>query len=189
MRPEPAPGARAGAPGRRASGRRRAVLLLAGLAVAAAAPARHARAADLTPQQRVEAGMMCYCGCANLTVRSCTCGTADAIRAEIASRLGAGETPDQVLAAFVARHGEKILSAPTDSGFNLLAWTMPFAAILAAGVVLVVLVRRWERAGAGARTGPDAGGPPAAAAPAGTAAAAGDEALRDRVRREIESRL
>jgi cytochrome c-type biogenesis protein CcmH len=140
-----------------------------------------AAAAELTPQQQVEGQLMCYCGCAGLTVRVCTCGTADGIRDEIRTRLTAGETPDQVVAAYVARHGEKIRSAPTKRGFDLLAWVTPFAALLLAGSALVLLVRRWGRAGAvaAARESPDApGGPP----PPTTE----ERRLLEKVRREIE---
>ncbi len=103
--------------------------------------------ADLNVQQQVESQFMCYCGCANLTVRACSCGTADQIRADIARRLAGGESADQVVAAYVAQHGEKIRSAPTKEGFSLLAWTMPFILLFVAGAVLVLLVRRWKLAG------------------------------------------
>ena len=88
---------------------------------------------------------MCYCGCSDLTVRVCTCGTADAIRAEIAGRLAGGQSPDQVVAAFVARHGEQIRSAPLKSGFDLVAWVTPFVALILAASGLVVVIRRWGR--------------------------------------------
>src|SRR4029077_3752580 len=107
---------------------RRFLILLAVVSfvpVADSFPAR-AQAADLTPQQQAEGRLMCYCGCSDLPVRVCTCGTADSIRQEIASRLGNGETPDQVVAAFVAQHGEQMRSAPTKSGFDLVAWVTPF---------------------------------------------------------------
>ncbi len=116
-----------------------------------------AAAADLTLQQRIETQLMCYCGCANLTVRACTCGTAAAIREEIAGRLDRGETPEQVVAAFVQRHGEQIRSAPTKAGFDLLAWVMPFVVILAAGGALVWVARGW--AGSSADAPAPAGGP------------------------------
>ncbi len=86
---------------------------------------------------------MCYCGCSDLTVRVCTCGTADGIRENIAGRLANGETPDEVVAAFVMQHGEQIRSAPTKSGFDLIAWVTPFLALVLAGSALVVVVRRW----------------------------------------------
>lgn len=174
----------------RAAARRGALLpALAATALLTCAFPPPAAAADPTPQQAIEGAMMCYCGCADLTVRVCTCGTADAIRADIARRLAAGETPEQVLAAYVAQHGEKIRSAPTKSGFNLLAWTMPFIVLFASGAGLILLVRKWQKAGArevsGAATSTarrGAPGSPGAAAPPDER----DRKLFERVRREIE---
>lgn len=114
--------------------------------------------ADLTRRQEVEGRLMCYCGCADLTVRVCTCGTADAIRREITERLDNGETPDQVVAAYVSRHGAQIRSAPSKAGFELLAWITPFAAILLAGSALVIVVRRWGRRAPAGRPGDSQGG-------------------------------
>lgn len=138
-----------------------------------------APAADLARRQEVEGRLMCYCGCADLTVRVCTCGTADAIRREITERLDNGETPDQVVAAYVSRHGAQIRSAPSKAGFELLAWVTPFAAILLAGSALIVVVRRWGGRGAAGRTAGSAGG----AAPAPFLPE--EQAALERVRREM----
>jgi cytochrome c-type biogenesis protein CcmH len=145
---------------------------------------------DLALQRQIEEQFMCYCGCANLTVRACSCGTADQIRADIARRLGAGESADQVVAAYVAQHGEKIRSAPTTEGFSLLAWTMPFILLFVAGAVLVLLVRRWKTAGlrplpATAGSGGAAG---VASRPGGSTAppSEADRRILERVRREID---
>jgi len=138
-------------------------------------------AADRTPQQQVEGRLMCYCGCSDLTVRVCTCGTADAIRREIAERLARGETGDQVVVAFVGQYGAQIRSAPTTAGFDLVAWITPFAALILAGAALVAVVRRWGAA----RT---AGGRPpsdSTAAENGRPLGAGDQRALDRVRREL----
>ena len=152
------------------------LLLCLAVPLLAAGPAQ---AADPSPQHRVESRLMCYCGCADLTVRTCTCGTADGIRREIAERLASGETTDQVVAAFVARHGEKILSAPTKEGFNLLAWITPFVVLAIAAAGLIMVIVRWTRAAgtAGAPAAP-AGGQPAALS-------AEDRDLLRRVEREI----
>ncbi len=149
------------------SGRRFGLALLALASIGFLPPAHHAVfGADQTPQQQIESRLMCYCGCSDLTVRTCTCGVAASIRDEIAERLGRGETSEQVVAAFIARYGEKILSAPTKQGFNLVAWVAPIVAFFVAAVAIVFLVRRWGRphgAGAGARRGGSAtGGPPPA---------------------------
>ena len=41
---------------------------------------------------------------------------------------------EAILASFVTRYGEKVLSAPTASGFNLAAWVTPFLVILIGAV-------------------------------------------------------
>ena len=108
--------------------------------------ASNARAAEpLSPLDRVTEQLICDCGCSNLTVRNCTCGRADQVRADVTSRLQNGEKPDQILAAYVEEYGEQILAAPTRKGFNLVGWTLPFAAVLVGTALLVLVLRRWAR--------------------------------------------
>ncbi|PYS95599.1 MAG: hypothetical protein DMF50_08060 [Acidobacteria bacterium] len=145
------------------------------------------RAADLTPQRQVEGRLMCYCGCADLTVRLCTCGTADGIRGEITRRLATGETPDQVVAAFVAQYGEQIRSAPSTSGFDLVAWVTPFAVLVAAGSALLFTLRRWEARGA--RPAPSAAGQAAARQVDAAPLTEAEREVMRRVEREIKEGL
>ena len=157
----------------------RAALALIWVALSAVLPGAALAGTAATARQQVEERLMCYCGCADLTVRVCTCGTADAIRREIDERLGNGETPDQVVAAYVSRHGAQIRSAPSKAGFELLAWVTPFAAILLAGSALVVVVRRGGRRAAAGRTG----APPVEPAPRPFLPE--DQKVLERVRREM----
>ena len=60
-------------------------------------------------------------------------------------------TRTQVLAYFQQKYGEKILSSPTTSGFNLAAWIMPFVVLLLGGAVVVITLLRWQRAPAPGR--------------------------------------
>ena len=112
-----------------------AVLLVSGPAAAAAT------------QQEVEESLTCQCGC-GLTVHSCNhlqCSSGEPIKKEVAERLARGEDKGVILAAFRARYGEKILSAPTFRGFNWVAWLTPFAAMLFGGLALSLVLRRWIR--------------------------------------------
>jgi len=153
-----------------------AILLIAGIPCALPLSA-----AEVTPQQEVEGRLMCYCGCSDLTVRVCTCGTADAIRQEIAGRLANGESPGQVVAAFVARHGEQIRSAPLKSGFDLVAWVTPFAALILAGSTLILVIRRWGRA----RGAAPVSDPASPGTESGTAPTLEERRALERVRREM----
>jgi cytochrome c-type biogenesis protein CcmH len=98
-------------------------------------------------QTEIEESLTCQCGC-GLTVHSCNhlqCPSGIPLKEEIASQLALGKTRPEVLTYFSGKYGEKILSSPTTSGFNIVAWVMPFAALLIAAVVIIVLTRRWRR--------------------------------------------
>ena len=155
--------------------RRTAGLLVVGLVLALAGAVR---AAEPPPTQReIEESLTCQCGC-GLTVHSCNhiqCGSGEPIKKEIAERLSRGETKDQILAAFTQKFGEKVLSSPTMTGFNWLAWITPFAAVLGAGTVLAVVIRRRAQETAGVQAPARAAGPPVS-----------DE-LRARLARELEA--
>lgn len=92
---------------------------------------------------------ICQCGC-TLLLSACqgimACTVADELKAEISSMLRRGMGREAVLAAFVARFGERVLSAPTRRGFNLVAWVTPFAAGLGGAVVIVLLLLAWTGA-------------------------------------------
>jgi cytochrome c-type biogenesis protein CcmH/NrfF len=95
-------------------------------------------------QQEVEESLTCQCGC-GLTVHSCNhlqCSSGEPMKKEIAERIAKGEDKDTILTSFRQRFGEKVLSAPTFRGFNWFAWITPFAAVLSAGLVLVLVIRR-----------------------------------------------
>jgi cytochrome c-type biogenesis protein CcmH len=87
-----------------------------------------------------------------------------------------GMTGDEVIAAYVAKHGEKILIAPDASGFNLFAWLGPLALLLVGTVVIVLLVRRWSAKKAGK----------ADAAPGASTDLAPDDPYVSKLRRELE---
>ncbi len=129
-------------------------------------------------QKEVEEALTCQCGC-GLTVANCNhlqCGFAIPVREEIAAALAAGETGEQIIAGYRTEYGEKVLSAPTKEGFNLLAWITPYAAILFGALVIVLTVRRWT------------GTLPAEALPgaAGGGPSGLGKADRERIARELE---
>ena len=142
-------------------------------------------AADLTPQEKVETRLMCYCGCSDLTVRACSCGTAAEIKQDIAQRMASGQTADEVEAAYVKKFGAQIRSAPTTSGFDLVAWVTPFLVILAGSGFIVHLTRRWR----GRPADPAPHGQPAAPGFDSRRLSADDRGALDRIEREIREEL
>jgi cytochrome c-type biogenesis protein CcmH len=96
--------------------------------------------------QEVSEGLTCQCGC-GLTVANCNhpqCEFSVPARVQIETMIAQGMGRDQIIGFFRTKYGEKILSAPTREGFNLLAWIIPFAAVFAGCFVIVGAIFRWR---------------------------------------------
>ncbi len=97
--------------------------------------------------QNIEESLTCQCGC-GLTVHSCNhlqCPSAIPLRQEIREQMALGKDRTDILSHFAAKYGEKILSSPTTTGFNLTAWVTPFA-VVGIGVLFVSFtLLRWRR--------------------------------------------
>lgn len=91
---------------------------------------------------------------------------------EVAKYLDQGMSKDEILAAFEEKYGAAVLSAPPARGaFNLSAWVMPFAALLAGGLAVIFVLRRWK---------------PAASARPQTAPPSDASQFRDRLEEELQ---
>ena len=140
---------------------------------------RETFAAETPTNAEVSEGLTCQCGC-GLTVANCnmpTCGFSVPMRRDIDRMIGEGKTRAQIISFYRAQYGEKVLSAPTTEGFNILAWTMPFIALAVGGGLMVVAVGRWHSS--------------APVAPADSKAGAQlsfDPELRRKLEKEIEER-
>jgi cytochrome c-type biogenesis protein CcmF len=115
-------------------------------------------------QRRLEAEIMCTCGCKS-PMGSCpmrpNCGHYDTQEARLKAHIAEGMDYDAIKASFVREFGgQDVLAAPLDRGFNRLAWLLPYlVATLALGGI-VISARRWSRQSstpaAAADTGVDA---------------------------------
>jgi cytochrome c-type biogenesis protein CcmH/NrfF len=95
---------------------------------------------------RLGHNLMCSCGC-NQVLLECNhvgCTTSDQMRQELKLSMARGDSDDVVLAGFVAKYGPTILSAPTTTGFNRVAWIMPVVIFFAALTTVVLVVRAWK---------------------------------------------
>ena len=70
---------------------------------------------------------------------------ADRERVLIRRWIAAGHTKSEIKQKLVDEYGEAILAAPPKSGFNLLAWVLPIAGVVAGAVVLGFLAWWWSR--------------------------------------------
>ena len=93
-------------------------------------------------------GLICMCGC-NQLLSGCemiNCPSAPKMRAELKKHIDEAEDDKTIFTSFSAKYGPKVLSAPATTGWvNISAWVMPFVA-LAAGAIAVVLVLKHRSA-------------------------------------------
>ena len=108
-----------------------------GVGAGAASAAEPPRAADL------EAELVCpVC---STTLDQSDAPIAQRMKAFIRERIAAGDSDDEIKDALVAELGPGVLATPPRSGFGLLAWAIPLAAIVAGAIALGLLVRSWSR--------------------------------------------
>jgi cytochrome c-type biogenesis protein CcmH len=96
----------------------------------------------------IEQRLACSCGC-TLDVFTCrttdfTCTYSPELHREVVALWDEGKTAREIIDVFVAKYGEKALMAPKPEGFNLWGYLLPGAAITAAGIALVAVLRRRE---------------------------------------------
>ncbi|HYF45561.1 MAG TPA: cytochrome c-type biogenesis protein [Acidimicrobiales bacterium] len=118
-------------------------LVLAGALVVGLRPDDTAR----TPEERVfevASGYKCPT-CRSQSVADSEAPSAKAIKAEIARRLEAGESEQEIRDYLVGRFGEEVVLTPSSSGFTGLVWVIPVVAVALAGAGLGLAFRRWRR--------------------------------------------
>ena len=99
--------------------------------------------------------MMCVCGCGQILLE-CNhvgCQYSDRMRSELMVALDRGDNDDLILQAFVQKYGTTVIAAPTTTGFNRVAWIMPFLALVLGLVTTAMIVRAWKDRPAPARPG------------------------------------
>ena len=97
---------------------------------------------------------------------------ADQMRADIRTMLAGGRSHDQVLEAFVAQYGERILAMPPARGYKLSLYVLPVVLLVVSAFALGLLVKRMAGRGALAPV-------------AGPAASDADDQYRDRLTEEL----
>ncbi len=92
--------------------------------------------------------LICPCGACNQLLLDCNhlgCSYSSRMRVELAAALKRGESDDLILQGFVQKYGATVLAAPTTTGFNLVAWIVPFVALGIGTALAVWVVRAWKR--------------------------------------------
>jgi len=97
----------------------------------------------------LEHRLRCQCGC-TLDVYTCrttdfSCQVSPSMHRDVMSLVSGGYSAQEIIDAFVGVYGERVLMAPSASGFNLLGWVAPFAALGGGAILVAVLLRTWRR--------------------------------------------
>jgi cytochrome c-type biogenesis protein CcmH len=98
---------------------------------------------DSTRIERLGHQMMCVCGC-NQILLECNhvgCTYSTRMRDELVAAVDSGKNDNGVLQSFVEKYGATVLAAPTKTGFNRVAWIMPYLALVL-GIGVIVLAMR-----------------------------------------------
>jgi cytochrome c-type biogenesis protein CcmH len=88
--------------------------------------------------------------CKPETLDQSTSAVALRMKAFIKERIAAGDSEAEIKSKLVAQFGEQVLAAPPRKGFNLLAWWLPIAGIVAGAGALAYGAWRWSRSAPGA---------------------------------------
>lgn len=90
--------------------------------------------------------MMCVCGC-NQILLECNhvgCAYSERMRAELIAAVDRGDNDDLTLQGFVQKYGTTVMAAPTKTGFNRVAWIMPYLVLVLGIVMVTLIVRAWR---------------------------------------------
>ena len=97
----------------------------------------------------IEKQLKCTCGC-NLDIFTCrttdfSCTYSPALHKELVALRDEGRSPEQVIDAYLAEHGEEFRMAPKPRGFNLAGYLVPGILVLLAAVALALVLRSRAR--------------------------------------------
>jgi cytochrome c-type biogenesis protein CcmH len=120
----------------------------------AAAPVR-----TVTPDDVNQVARELWCPlCSGVRLDACELKACDQMKDMIEIQLAEGQDLQTIKDYFVEQYGPQVLGEPPRSGFNWLAWILPFVAVVAGGVFLWTRARRMDPRSAG---GPPVSGPAA----------------------------
>jgi cytochrome c-type biogenesis protein CcmH len=121
------------------------IALVAGLAtLIIVAAGGHPPASQAQQVQQIAAGLHCPI-CKDLSVADSPAPLAQQMRQEIAQKVRAGESPDQIRAGFVAAYGDSVLMSPPRQGVAAVVYYVPVLVLAAGLITAFVLLRRWLR--------------------------------------------
>jgi cytochrome c-type biogenesis protein CcmH len=116
------------------------VVIAVGALIARSGPSR----APGPRAARLESELACPV-CTGESVADSDAPESRAIRVDVAKRIHAGQTDEQIRDAYVAIYGEHVLLTPSNGGLGVIAWGLPVIAIVLGFAGIVFALRRSSR--------------------------------------------
>lgn len=104
-------------------------------------------AGDVARVDRLGGEFICMCGC-NQTLVGCNhlnCPYRGPMTQQLTAAVDRGDSDKAITQFFVQTYGTLVLAAPTTSGFDRVAWLMPYLALLAGITLVVLIVWAWRK--------------------------------------------
>jgi cytochrome c-type biogenesis protein CcmH len=100
-------------------------------------------------RDELEHRIRCQCGC-TLDVYTCrttdfSCQVSPSMHRDVMALVSGGYSAQEIIDAFVGTYGERVLMAPSASGFNLLGWMAPFIALAGGATFVAIVLRNWRK--------------------------------------------
>jgi cytochrome c-type biogenesis protein CcmH/NrfF len=92
--------------------------------------------------------MMCACGDCEYALLECNhvgCPLSEGMRKDLASYIQRGDSDNVILQAFIQKFGPTVLAAPTTTGFNRVAWIIPYLVLVLGLGSVYLIVRSWRK--------------------------------------------
>lgn len=102
---------------------------------------------DAARIDRIGHQVMCVCGC-NQILLECNhvgCSYSSRMRDELTAAVTRGDSDNLILQWFIQTYGTTVLAVPTRTGFNRLAWIMPYLALVLGIGLVVLIVWMWKQ--------------------------------------------
>jgi cytochrome c-type biogenesis protein CcmH/NrfF len=104
-------------------------------------------AGDNARVDRLGRELICMCGC-NQTLVGCNhlnCPYRGPMTQQLTTAVDRGDSDKMITQFFVQTYGTLVLAAPTNRGFDRIAWIMPFLALLGGITLVVLIVWNWRK--------------------------------------------
>jgi cytochrome c-type biogenesis protein CcmH/NrfF len=102
---------------------------------------------DAARIDRIGHQLMCVCGC-NQILLECNhvgCSYSTRMRDELTAAVTRGDSDNVIVQWFIQTYGTTVLAVPTNTGFNRIAWIMPYLALVLGIGMVVLIVWMWKQ--------------------------------------------